>query len=273
MTVYHINSKGEKAVCHARRRLCRFGAAAHTTESAAQPTNLSEAYAANIEADERQYRSVHRDNSSAEQNLAENDVEEIIKSRFNGWNNFSSEDDATGVAPVYYKDEKHELAYVKSIKDGKNGRVQVVFTIDGQLWRKEGYLSSYDGNDFEYGNLSRVKEINVESDKYTSNDKDFDPNPPIKNAIESGMGWKNLSYASPGEQYRFEDKGETYDVEIVEEFKAPSSGGTTALIFSVNGELWRKEGYYSSYDGHDYSFGLLERVKKQETYDTEYEDI
>lgn len=275
MTLYHINSKGEKAVCGAKRRKCRYNASGHTTSSAvtatAQPAAQpyqSDVYEARRPVTAYQY--------TPEQLLGTKDVEEIVTGSFNGWDAFSDEGAySREFNPVYYKDEKFDFVHVKTQKDGGwASKVNIVFTINGQLWRKEGYYSSYNGGDYEYGNLSRVREVRTELNKYEAVGS-YDSNPPVKNAVESSrMSWHGLSKAAPGEQYSFtNDNDETFNVEVVENIRGENGSGTCAIIFTANGELWKKEGYYSSYDEDDYSFGMLEKVEKQEVYDTDYEDI
>lgn len=258
MTKYHINSKGEKAICHANRKPCRFTPVGSSQNGASQESP-----------------EVKTSTESAKPKLSAQRLEEVVKNDIRGWDNleFGNKPDGSPGRIITVDGVEHHIEHVVTNGGGEGGpeHVEVIFKLDNQLWRKQGRYSSYDGTDYEYGDLSPVREEFRYETKYYGDNSSFQAHPPLEGAIEiSGSGWDNLYV---GHKQTIVHDGNTYKVEVVEDIGGEGEGSYTALILNVNGEMWRKQGNYSSYDGHDYSFGLLEKVTPQEDYVTYYENI
>lgn len=262
MPTYHINNKGEKAICGAKKRKCRFTPLEASNNSTVQP-NEDTNTAAPVQEGPRKPQ------------LSARQLEDAVKNDIRGWDNleYGSTPNGSPGRIITVDGVEHHIEHVSTTGGGEGGpeHVEVVFKLDGQLWLKEGRYSSYDGTDYEYGALNPVREAFHYETKYYSDDSAFQANPPVKDVIEkSGPGWSRLY---PWSNLSIVHDGNTYNVEVVADIGGEGEGSYAAIIFKVNGELWRKEGHYSSYDATDYSFGLLEKVTAQQDYVTYYEPI
>lgn len=263
MTKYHINSKGKRTVCEATVKPCRFVPISKNNASSPSAKNSSK-----------------RTPVTAKPTLTPSQVENIVSKIEGGWSNF--ELDQVGgkltKAKVTVDGVQHTISEYAHIGGhvGGPGKSAVIVSVDGTLWKKAGqYNYNTETANFSKGSLKPVIEKVSYENKYYPILSRSTSNSAVQKAIENGPGWEALANNETVEYV--DENGNPQKAELIEVKGGNGTGYYSTIVFSAEGDLLSKEGFYSFNaepdEKPDYSEGMLDYVSVEQTPVSSYEEI
>lgn len=130
----------------------------------------------------------------------------------------------------------------------------VIFKVDGKTFKKTGHYQSHYGDDWDGPVYEAVPVEKVVTEWVTAPEDEVEDDSPftlaeVEQAVnETGDGWGEMGWGDNDLTIR----GKTYTAKAVEYKGGEGQGEYTAVIFEVDGRLFRKEGYYASHYGTDW---------------------